>query len=159
ADIVLAAAVVCVFPYMAQLYQYNTSMAPFALAHLLAASAVILSARATVRHVMAATVLYVATFSIYQAVVANAATIFVIWLLARQLFGGENERLFSRPTLKAIAAALASVIAAGVLYMFVVSMMHIEFDQYQAAGDAFQLRDTANLRLAVPAIWTGLRSF
>src|SRR2546427_5709582 len=57
-DIALIAAIVCVFPYMAQVYQYNTSMAPFALAHLLAALAVVLSTRATFRHAAIAAVLY-----------------------------------------------------------------------------------------------------
>jgi hypothetical protein len=158
-DIALIAAIVCVFPYMAEMYQYNTSMAPFPLAHLLAASAVVLSTRATLRHVVIAAILYIAAFSIYQAVVANAATIFVIWLLSRQLFGGQDEGLASRQTVRATIAVIGSVVAGGIIYFAAVSMMHIEFDAYQAAGDAFELRDTANLRLAIPAIWTGTRSF
>src|SRR5258705_3398191 len=39
-DIALIAAIVCVFPYMAQTYSYNTSEATYTLAHLLAALAV-----------------------------------------------------------------------------------------------------------------------
>ena len=37
-DIALVATLVCVFPYMAQIYQYNFCTVPFALAHLLAAA-------------------------------------------------------------------------------------------------------------------------
>jgi hypothetical protein len=162
-DIALVASILCVFPYMAQLYQYHTSQAPFPLAHLLAAYAVVLSTRATLRSMAVAAILYVVSFSIYQAVVANAATIFVIWLLSRQLFGAEDEHLASRKTLKSTAAVMASVIIGGVVYMaaikLMISTMHIEFDASQAAGDAFELRDTANLRLAIPAIWNGTRSF
>ena len=86
-DIALITAIVCVFPYMAQTYQYNTSMAANPLAHLLVAAAVVFSTRATVRNVAIAAALFLAGFSIYQAVAANAATIFMIWLLARLLFG------------------------------------------------------------------------
>jgi len=44
-DLTLVAAVMCVFPYMAQVYQYNSTMASYSVAHLLAALAVILSTR------------------------------------------------------------------------------------------------------------------
>jgi 4-amino-4-deoxy-L-arabinose transferase-like glycosyltransferase len=47
-DIAVAAAIMCVFPYMASIYQYNTTMWAYPAAHLLAALAVILAARATV---------------------------------------------------------------------------------------------------------------
>ena len=72
-DIALIAAIVCVFPYMAQTYQYNTSMVANPLAHLLAAAAVVFSTRATVKSVIIAAALFVAAFSIYQAVAANAS--------------------------------------------------------------------------------------
>ncbi|HTS20176.1 MAG TPA: glucosyltransferase domain-containing protein [Casimicrobiaceae bacterium] len=158
-DISLVAAFACVFPYMAQMYQYNTSQAPFALAHLLAAAAVIVSVRAKVRDVILAAILYVATFAIYQAVVANSATIFILWLLSRQLFGTDEQRVLSKGTLRSTVAVVAAVGIGGVAYMIGVSMMHIDFDSYQAAGDAFELRDTANLHLAIPAVWEGIRSF
>src|ERR1700675_3299533 len=70
-DIALITAIVCVFPYMAQTYQYNTSMVANPLAHLLAAAAVVFSTRATVRSVSYGAVLFVGAFSIYQAVAAN----------------------------------------------------------------------------------------
>jgi hypothetical protein len=158
-DIALVAAILCVFPYMAQVYQYNTAQPSYPAAHLLVALAVIFSVRATLRNVLIATLLYVVAFSIYQAVASNAATIFIVWLLSRHLFGGEGEGLTSKQTLRATIAVLGSVLAAGAIYVMVVSMMHIDFDAYQDAGDAFALRDTANLRLAIPAIWTGTRSF
>ena len=57
-DIVLIASVVCVFPYMAQVYQYNTAMATYTIGHLLSALAVYWSVKATVRHVAAAAVAF-----------------------------------------------------------------------------------------------------
>src|SRR6266567_8624547 len=88
ASIALIAAILCVFPYMAHVYQYNTAMSTYPLAHLLVALALVFSTRATFVGVAIAATLCVGAFSIYQAVAANAATIFVIWLLSRFLFGG-----------------------------------------------------------------------
>ena len=48
-DLALVASIFCVFPFMAQTYQYNTAMVPHAVAHLLAALAVIASTKAPVR--------------------------------------------------------------------------------------------------------------
>jgi hypothetical protein len=158
-DTALICAILCVFPYMAQVYQYNTSMATYPAAHLLAALAVVLSTRARLIPVATASITFVAAMSIYQAVVANAATIFVIWLLSRHLFGGEGKELTARETVKSTIAVLLSVIVAGIIYLAIVSTMHIEFDAYQSAEDAFTLREAFNLQLAVPAIWTGTRSF
>ena len=94
----------CVFPYMAHIYQYNTTMAAYPPAHLLVALAVVLSTRATVVTVAVASLMYVAAFSIYQAVVANAATIFVVWLLSRHAVRRRGEGLLSRTTLRATVA-------------------------------------------------------
>ena len=41
--IALVSAIMCVFPYMAHIYQYNTTMAPYPAAHLLAALAIVLA--------------------------------------------------------------------------------------------------------------------
>jgi hypothetical protein len=158
-DLVLLSAIVCTFPYMAQVYQYNTTMAPYPIAHLLAALAVMLSVRGTVIHSAVASILYVAAFSIYQAVASNAATIFVIWLLSGHLFGGEDEVLFSRKTLKAAIAALASVIAGGILYLVAVSMMNLEPDTIHSSGEAFQLRGALNPALGLAEILRGTQSF
>jgi hypothetical protein len=49
-------------------------MFPFAAVHFLAALTVVLAVRATVIHVAAASVLFMAALSIYQSVAANAAT-------------------------------------------------------------------------------------
>lgn len=158
-DLAVMSAVMCVFPYMAYIYQYNTSMFPFPAAHLLVALAVVLSTRATLIYVAAASMLYVAAFSIYQAVAANAATIFVVWLLSKHLFGGEGEDLVSRKTVKATVAALVSVIAGGLIYLAAALLMHLQPDTIHSSDDAFHLRDALNLRLAVPAILTGTRAF
>ena len=157
-DITLVATILCVFPYMAQVYQFNTAMATYPLAHLLVALAVTLSARATLLGVVTASMLYAAAFSIYQSVVANAATIFIVWLIGKHLFDDQSASAIARETAKATAAVLLSVVVAGLLYLAAVSMMHIEFDAYQSAEDALSLRDAMNLKLALPGIWSGTRA-
>ena len=162
-DLALIAAILCVFPYMAHIYQYNTSMAPFPLAHLLAASAVVLSTRATFRSVAVAASLYVAAFSIYQSVAANAATIFVIWLLARILFSRGDQGLATSKTIRATIAAAISVVLGGLLYLAFVHVMQrvlqLEFDTDHAAEEAFRLGGALKLSRSIPEIWQGTRSF
>jgi hypothetical protein len=158
-DIALAAAIMCVFPYMAHIYQYNTTMAAYPAAHLLAALAVILAVRATPLHVAVASLLYVAAFSIYQAVIANAATIFVIWLLSRHLFADECEGLLSRPTLRATVAVVASALAGGLIYLGIVSLMHLEPDTVHSSEEAFQLRGVLTPMQGIAEVWQGTRSF
>jgi hypothetical protein len=158
-DIAVAAAIMCVFPYMASIYQYNTTMWAYPAAHLLAALAVILAARATVAHVVIASLLYVAAFSIYQAVVANAATIFVIWLLSRHLFVNESDGLLSRPTLRATVAVVASALAGGLIYLGIVSLMNIEPDTVHSSEEAFHLRGVLTPMQGIAEVWRGTRSF
>jgi len=105
-DIILIASILCVFPYMAQVYQYNTAMATYSLAHLLAAVAVVLSTRATVVWVLVSSILYIAAFSIYQGVIANSATIFLLWALIRLLFPTDKEPFASRGMIRSILALL-----------------------------------------------------
>src|SRR5437773_4439908 len=144
---------------MAHIYQYNTSMAPFPAAHLLVALAVIMSVRATVIHIAVAALLYVAAFSIYQAVAANAATILVIWLLSRLLFGGADESLLAPKTRRATLAALVSAIAGGLIYLAAVSMMHLQPDTIHSSDEAFHLRDALDWSHAIPEVWLGTRNF
>lgn len=158
-DIALVACVVCVFPYMAQLYQYNTSAAPFPLAHLLSAVAVMLSVRATVVSTFIASILYLGAFSIYQSVVANAATVYLVWLAARVAFYAGDARLLSRTLGKSTGAALAAVVVGGAAYLVCVSQMNIQFDSYQSAGSAFSLSGERNFSKSVPAVVAGTRSF
>jgi hypothetical protein len=158
-DVALVAAILCVFPYMAHTYQYNTSMAINPLAHLLAALAVVLSTRATVRHVALAALLYVGAFSVYQSVAANAATIFLIWLLNRILFDNASQGQETRQLIRAAIAVVVAVVAGGLLYMAIVSMMPIEFDTDHAAAEAFRLGGVTKLSQAVPLVWNGTRSF
>ena len=144
---------------MAQVYQYNTSMATYSLAHLLAAAAVILSTRGTFTHVATAALLYVATFSIYQGVIANAATIFVVWALVNLLFSKEGQAFASRAMLRAAIGALVSAGVGGLLYMVAVSFMDLDFDASHAAGEAFNLSEGINLAYAASEIMQGTRSF
>jgi len=159
ADIALVAAIVCVFPYMAHIYQYNTTMAPYPAAHLLVALAVVLATRATIVHVATASLLYVVAFSIYQAVVANAATIFVVWLLSRHLFGGEGEGLLARKTVRATAAVATSAVAGGLVYLVIVSQMNLEPDTIHSSEEAFHLRGVLTPLEGIIQIWQGTRSF
>lgn len=158
-DVVLIAAIVCVFPFMGQVFQYNTTMVTYAVAHLVAAAAVIVSTRATVGAVLAATLLYVAAFSIYQSVLANAATLFGFWALGRLLFADERNGFFSLAMLRSAIAALVAVTAAGLIYMAIVARMDIPFDSYQGASSAFSLGDGLNLGHALREILWGSRSF
>jgi hypothetical protein len=158
-DITLVASIVCVFPYMAQVYSYNTSMATYSLAHLLAAGAVILSTRGTFIHAAIGSLLYIGAFSIYQSVIANAATIFIVWVLVNLLFSKEGQSLASRAMLRSTIGALLSVVVGGLLYMVAVSFMDLNFDSSQAAGEAFNLSEGINLSYALSEIIQGTRSF
>ncbi|MDH3947344.1 MAG: glucosyltransferase domain-containing protein [Gammaproteobacteria bacterium] len=158
-DMVLIASIVCVFPYMAQVYQYNTSMATYSMAHLLSAMAVFLSTRATLVHVATASILYMFAFSIYQSVIANAATIFVFYAIARLLFSEEGHKFVSKAMVKSTLAALLAVVTGGIIYLAIVSFMGISFDSTHAADKAFSLGDGINLSYAASEIAQGTRSF
>jgi hypothetical protein len=159
ADIALVAAILCVFPYMAHTYQYNTSMAINPLAHLLAALALVLSTRSTARHVALAAVLYVGAFSIYQSVAANAATIFLIWLLRKRLAEDAVGGQWWRPAARATAGVLAAAVVGGMGYLGIVALMPVQFDTDQAAAEAFRLGGVTKLSQAIPLVWNGTRSF
>jgi hypothetical protein len=158
-DLTLVAAVMCVFPYMAQIYQYNSAMATYSVAHLLVALAVFWSARATAWYVLAAAAAYFAAFSIYQSIISNAAAILGVWLLSRAVFGRDGNGLLSRVTLRAVIAAALAVAIGGLLYVAAVKQMDLRFDAYQDAGDAFSFKKGLQLSLAVPAILQGTKSF
>jgi hypothetical protein len=162
-DIGLVAAIVSVFPYMANIFQYNSAMVAYPAAHLLAASAVVLSTRRSVAAVAIAALLYVTAFSIYQAVLAHAATLFILWVLTRALFDDTGSRFPSRATLRGTATALISVLAGGIVYVLIVGSMDIPFDSSQGADKAFSLshhlQNTTGLFSAVPEVVRGTRSF
>lgn len=158
-DIALVASVLCVYPFMAQVFQYNSTMATYNLAHLLAALAVIWSVKGTMRHLLAAIVAFVLAFSIYQSVIANAATLFLLWVLTRFLF---CDGTFDGPRLielgKSAFFALLAVVAGGLIYVSTVSLMNIEFDAYQGADEAFSFKAALQFDTAIPAILQGTRS-
>jgi hypothetical protein len=103
--------------------------------------------------------LFLSAFSIYQAVAANAATIFMIWLLARLLFGGAEAPFVSRDTVRATIAVLVAAVVGGLVYLVCVSMMDIPFDSEQAAETAFRLGGVTKFSLAAHEIWLGTRGF
>jgi hypothetical protein len=158
-DIVIVSSTVCVFPYMAQIYTYNAAMATYPIAHLLSAVAVLLSTRAKLIHIAIASVLYVAAFSIYQSVIANAATIFCMWALSNLLFNNDYKDSFLRSMIKPTVSACLSVIAGSLLYFVVVSFMDINFDSYQDAEQAFSFKGSFNPLYAATEVINGSRSF
>jgi len=160
ADIVLVTSIVSHFPFMAQVYQYNTAMFTYPLAHLLAALAVLLSVRARPIPVLVASFLYLIAFSIYQSVLANAATIFLIWILSRLLFAGGPEGEFDLVrTAKSSVAAFLAVLFGGLLYLAALSILNIQFDTYQGADKAFTLSDGIDPAYVAGEIVNGTRSF
>lgn len=157
--VVLVAAVLAVFPYMAQIYQYNTAMATYSLAHLLVALGAILATRATVLNIAVASVLVTAALSIYQGVIANAATILVFWLLSRALAGSGRPQFWSRATGKALSGAVAAIVVGGVIYMVALSIMDVKLGSYQAADEALSLSGSRSILDRVDQVIQGSRAF
>jgi hypothetical protein len=162
-DVALIASIVCVFPYMAHVYQYNSAMVAYPLAHLLVAAAVVLAARARPIAVALAAVLFFVAFSIYQAVLANAATIFLVWLLTRVVFAADTENDTPASWLRPATAALLAVTLGGILHVLAVSSFDIPFDSAQGADKAFSLRsrlqDGLQLTHAASEVIRGSRAF
>ena len=162
-DIALVAAIVCVFPYMASVYQYNSVMIAYPLAHLLVASGVVLSARVRVVPLVLAALFFFLAFSIYQAVLANAVTVFLVWLLTRAVFSGEPGTAPVGTLVRAAGAVLVAIAVGGILHVLFVSSLHIPFDSAQGADQAFSLRSRLEngLQLAYAAseVLRGSRAF
>lgn len=158
-DIVLVASIICVFPYMGQLFQYNTAMATYSLAHFLSVLAVYLSTRATIRHGVISVFVFAASFSIYQGVIANSATIFIFWILCQLLFDKDNHTFQFRDILQKSAATLISVISGSLIYIAAVSFLDLQLDSHQGADQAFTLGDGLNIQYALSKIIHGTRSF
>jgi hypothetical protein len=158
-DIALVATVLCVFPYMAHLYQYDTAMATYPLAHLLAALGVFVATRATILRVAAGAVLIMAALSIYQAVIANAAAIFVIWFLIRSLFKEADETFVSPTMIRSTIAVTVAAVLGGLLYLLGVSFMDVQFDSEQGADTAFSLRSGWDPVYAARMVLQGTRAF
>jgi hypothetical protein len=147
-DVALVASVVCVFPYMAHVYQYNSVMVAYPLAHLLVAAGVVLAARARILPAALAALLFFIAFSIYQAVLANAVTILAVWLLMRTLFTGAPEAPPAgataatrvRPTVAAAGAVLLAIAAGGVLHVLAVWSLDLPANAAHGADDAFSMQ-------------------
>ena len=159
ADIVLVSSIVCVFPFVAQIYSYNALTALYPIAHLLSAIAVLLSTRATLVHMAVASLLYTAAFSIYQSVIANAATIFVLWVLSSLLFTSKPEDFSIKTMIKPLLATCLSVVSGGLLYVAIVWFQDIDFSSYQGAGEAFSLQRGFSPSYAITEVINGTRSF
>jgi hypothetical protein len=162
-DIALVASIVCVFPYMASVYQYNSVMIAHPLAHLLIASGVALAIRSRWLSIVVGALCFFLAFSIYQAVLANAVTIFLVWLLTRAIAAGEPGADSIGATARATGAALLAVILGGILHVLVVSSLHIPFDSAQGADQAFSLKSRLEhglqLSYAAGEVLRGTRAF
>ena len=162
-DVALVAVIVCIFPYMASVYQYNTAMIAYPLAHLLVASGVVLAVRMRWLSVVLGALCFFLAFSIYQAVLANAVTIFLVWLLTRAIVTGEPGADSIGTTVRASGAALLAVALGGILHVLVVSSLHIPFDSAQGADQAFSLRSRLEhglqLSYAASEVLRGTRAF
>lgn len=162
-DVALVAAIVCVFPYMAHVYQYNSAMVAYPLAHLLAAAAVVLSTRTRPLSTLLSALMFFLAFSIYQAVLANAATLFVLWLLTQALATEGGQRQTLGVAIRASISTLLAVAAGGILHVLVVKALDIPFDSAQGADQAFSLRARLEhglqLGLAASEVLRGSRAF
>src|SRR6266511_156490 len=158
-DIVLVASVLCVFPYMAQVNSYNAVIVPYSIAHFLSAGAVALSIGPTRLRLAFAALLYVGAFLIYQSVIANAATIFVVWLLTRILFDSRPGTLHVQELGRATIAAVFAVAAGGVLYVAIVKSWGVQFDSYQSADAAFNLEGHADILGGLSRVLVGTLAF
>lgn len=159
ADQALVACVVSVFPYMAHVYQYNTTMSTYSVAHLFAAAAVVLSVHGGLIRLALAALLYVGAFSIYQGVAANAVTVFLVWWLMQLLFPGDAAGRQPRPGLRVLGQVVIAAAAGGAAYFVAVSFMTIEFDGYQSAEKALKPGAGIDLRRAIPIIIERTRGF
>lgn len=139
-DVALVATIVCVFPYMAHIYQYNSAMVAYPLAHLLVAGGVVLAARARVLPVVVGALLIFVAFSIYQAVLANAVAILAVWLLMRTLFADPADAPPPRGALAVTAAVLLAIAAGGVLHVLAVWSLDLPANAAHGADDAFSLQ-------------------
>jgi hypothetical protein len=159
ADIVLLASIVSAFPFMGQIYSYNTAQATYPLAHLLAAVAAVLSVRSTFTSFTIASLLYTTAFSIYQSVIGNAIAIVLVWALSVLLFNREHGPTILKKLARSTAIALLPVIAGGMAYLFLVKAMGSEISSYQNADQAFHLNRGIDIVSAVNQIANGTRSF
>jgi hypothetical protein len=160
-DAALVGAVVAVFPYMAQIYAYNTAMATYPTAHLLAAVAVSLSVRRTWLHLVGAVVMYAAAFSVYQSVVANAATILAVWFATRLLETTDSEVPVAKALAWSSGTAVVSVVAGGLLYVLLVWAldMKVGLDSVHGAASGFGLHASLDVRAAAEQMLLGWKGF
>ncbi|SHE85764.1 Glucosyl transferase GtrII [Desulfacinum infernum DSM 9756] len=162
-DLALIGCILSVFPYMAHVYQYNSVMIAYPLAHLLSALAVILSVRKPVLSVPAAAFLYILAFSIYQSVLANAVTIFLLWIVIKVLFFDGDRRTFLCDLVRPCVTAILSLLVGGSLYALIIFFMNIPFDASQGADRAFsltyRLQHPEEMLAAMKSVFQGTRAF
>jgi len=159
-DAALIGAILVIFPYMAHVYQYNTTMATYTVAHLLAALAILLSIKARTWAVLLAAACHFFAFSIYQSVANNAAAIFLFWLLLQWVCPPSPDEAGQRPApWRSTVATLIAVLVGGLLYVAAVKSMDISFGDYQGAGQAFDLGKGFDPVLALRAVFEGSRAF
>lgn len=154
----LVASILCVYPYIAQTYQYNTSQAIYPLAYAMTALGVALAVRARALSVLGAAALFLAAFSIYQSVISNALTILGIWAMLALARPAEGSAGLLRPTLISSAATLIAIGLGGVAYVAAVKALHLPLDADQGAEAAFRFEFGAQQLHALKAIAEGTRA-
>ena len=152
AEVAVLGSIVSVFPYMAQLYQYDTAAFPFAFAHLLAGLAAMLSLRGGRVGVVAAVLLYASAFAIYQSVLGNALAILAFATIFKLIFADDARSAHAGHALASFAGGLIAVACGGVLYVILVKLSGVPIDSYQGANKAFSLSDGVDIPLSLSVI-------
>lgn len=157
-EIALAGAILCVYPYVAQIYQYNSSMALYPLAHALSALAMLIAIRPSLLRVLLASLLLLAAFSIYQSVIANALTILVVWIVLQLAFPAAGDASSRRSVILPVVATLAAIGIGGILYYLAVKALGLPLSTYQGADKAFGLQTGVDRILTLKAVLDGTRA-
>lgn len=157
-EIALAGAIVCVYPYVGQTYQYNSSMALYPLAHALSALAMLIAIRPSLLRVLLASLLLFAAFSIYQSVIANALTILGVWIVLQLAFPAAGDASGRRSVILPVVATLAAIGIGGALYYLAVKALGLPLSTYQGADKAFDLQLGTDRLLTLRAVLDGTRA-
>lgn len=160
-DIVVIGAVICVFPFMGQTFQYNSAVATYPLAHLFSALSILYCIKPNRFGIIISSLFFIIAFSIYQSVIANSATLFLCWLLIRLVFDYDNINAIYQEIKRPFLSVLFAVSLGGLGYIAIVNILHIHMSSYQGADEAFSLSSFSLYELWRPFLQVvkGSRSF
>lgn len=152
ADVAIAASIVSVFPYMAQLYHYDTAAFPFSVAHLLAGLGALLSLNHRRIGVVVAALLYAAAFAIYQSVLGNALAIVAFAAIFRLIAANDKDSAQGDNVALVLLRALIAIVSGGLLYVLIVKFSGVPVDSYQGADKAFSIGSGIDLPLSLSVV-------